>query len=293
MQTDGWSVEQCLDAYPEYREILDPILNIGIEVHRYLSPRSPSSQFARNSSIRIQNRMKHRAKPQRRRSMEKGSTRRRWYLRPAYALAGLVLVFTLLASSIGVVNASAASLPGDALYRVKLARERFALTLSMTDEGDERLLAGFAEERLNEAEALVGQNRLDDVPEALQGFDDTLSELAALTAEDGDMPPGSLEHLQNRLTKHVQVLQALIEDAPEPAREALQKALEKSSHSQEVLERVRGEGSPSENAPGQNKPDAKNGDDDGQPGNSGQDRGPKPKEENGPPPWANNDKDKD
>lgn len=292
IQSDGWSVERCLDAYPEYREVLDPILRIGIEAQRYLSPKSPSDEFAKNSRIRIQNRMKHHAAAPRPRSIGKRPMRRRWHLRSAYALATIALVFALLASGIGVVNASAASLPGDALYGVKLAREQFALTLSMTDKGDERLLAGFAEERLNEAEALVNQNRLEEIPTALQGLEDALTDLAALNDVNGDEPPGSLEHLQTRLSKHVQVLQGLIEDAPEPAREALQKALEKSSHSQEVLERVHGDGHPSDNAPGQNKLDQNKNDDEGLPGNSGENRGPKPKDEKGtgPPPWANNDK---
>ncbi|MGD2163164.1 MAG: DUF5667 domain-containing protein [Anaerolineales bacterium] len=293
MQTDGWSVEQCLDAYPQYREVLKPLLLMGTALQSHLSPAPPASQFARNSRIRIENQMRSRMSAKRRRLTPSPSRQVRWYLRPAYMLASLTLVIALLASGFGVVNASAASLPGDALYGVKLAREQLALTLSLTEEGDQDLLAEFAEERLEEAEALIEENRLEDLPTALQGFEHRMDELEGLTNENEDFEPGSLEHLQSRLENHIQVLQGVLDNAPEQAREALQNALEKSSHAREVLESVHGEGNPSENAPGQNKPDEGKHDGEGepQPGNSGQERGPKPKEEKekGPPPWANND----
>jgi CHASE3 domain sensor protein len=292
MQTDSWSVEQCLDAYPEYREVLKPLLVLGYEMQFYLSPGSPSSEFIRNSAIRIQNKLRSRIAAEQRRSTHRVNKRAKWFLRPAYVLAVLTLVISLLASGVGVVSASAASLPGDALYPIKMAREQVALSLSFSNEGDEALLTEFAEERLNEAEALIEQHRLEDLPTALAGFDSALDQLNALVNETGDQQPGSLEHLQARLDKHIEVLHQVMEKAPEQAQEALQNAIEKSSHSRDVIESVRGGGQPSDNAPGQNKPVEKDKDKDNntEDANPGQGNGPKPKEEkqNGPPPWANN-----
>jgi hypothetical protein len=293
MQTDDWSVEQCLDAYPEYREVLKPLLDLGREMQYYLSPDSPSSEYIKNSTIRIQNRMRSRTAAARRHSKRRTVSGARWYLRPAYVLAILTLVFTLLASGVGVVSASASSLPGDALYPLKRAREQLALSLSFSNEGDEALLTGFAEERLEEAEALIEQDRLEDLATALTGFESAVDQLEELVNENEDQQPGSLEHLQARLDKHIEVLQQVMEKAPEQAQEGLRNAIEKSSHSREVIESIRGGGQPNDFAPGQNKSDEKEKDKDtnpeDSPGNSGQGNGPKSKEEKekGPPPWAN------
>ena len=298
MQTDGWSVEQCLDAYPEYREVLGPLLTLGEQMHAYLAPHPPDPEFANNAGIRLQNRLGSRRKRASSNKIPSGR-QSRWFLRPAYVLASVALVITLLASGVGVVGASASSLPGDTLYGVKLAREQLALTFSLTPGGDQALLTRYAEERLEEADALLAQDRLDDLPTALEGFESAVGRLESLGDQNDELEPGSLEHLQNRLDNHIQVLQAVIEKAPEQAREALQNALEKSSHSRDVLENVRGEGHPSDNAPGQNKPEErekdkdKDAEDENGPGNSGQGQGQGPKlkdeKENGPPPWANNE----
>jgi hypothetical protein len=278
-------------------------------MHKSLLPESPRAEFRVNSRKRITNQLQASAAAKRQRQVGKANRRNRWFLRPAYALASLTLVLAMLASGIGVVNASASSLPGDTLYGVKLARERISLTLSLSAEGDHKLLTEFAEERLEEAEALIEQNRLDDLPAALEGFENRLDELERLTDANDEIQPGALEHLKARLDNHIQVLQRVMENTPEPAREALQNALEKSSHGREVLENLRGEGHPSENAPGQNKPEKDNDSEGVHPGNSGQRGRPDEGEKgppnnpgqgqkgppdnpgigsNGPPPWANN-----
>lgn len=299
MQTEGWSVEQCLDASSEYREVLEPLLSLGVEMHTCLAPESARAEFRQNARKRIMNQMRARVIARRDRRQEYTRRRSRWYLRPAYILTSLALVLALLISGFGVVQASASSLPGDALYEVKLAGEWLALTLSLSAAGDQELLAEFAEERLEEAEALIAQNRLEDVPEALEGFESRWSELEVLAEEIDELQPGSLEHLQARLDRHIQILQGVMENAPEPAREALQNALEKSSHSQDVLESVHGEGHPGENAPGQNKPETGQDHEEDQPGNSNQrgrpdQGGSGPPEKpgrggKGPPPWADKD----
>ncbi len=291
MQTEGWSVEQCLDDYAEYRQVLGPLLSLGSEMHSRLEPNPPRLDFKLNSRKRIMNRMQARKPSSRRREPVKPRRHSRWYLRPAYVLASLALVLALLVSGIGVVSASASSLPGDTLYGVKLAREELKLSLSLSVQGDQELLARFAEERLEEAEELIAQNRLDDLPAALEGFEHRLDELEMLTEENDEFQPGTLDHLQTRLDNHIQVLQGVMENAPEPAREALQNALEKSSHSREVLESVHGDGHPSENAPGQNKPEKDKDKEADLPGNSDWRGSPDlpGEKEKGPPPWAQDD----
>jgi hypothetical protein len=56
-----------------------------------------------------------------------------------------------------------------------------------------------------------------------------------------------------RLEQHRQVLERLLEQVPPQAEPAVQQAIERSSHSQEVLEALEQGESPSDLAPGQSK----------------------------------------
>ena len=80
-------------------------------------------------------------------------------LRPAYALASLAAVLVL---GLGTTTAfaSAAALPGDALYPVKRGLEAAELALSRDDAA---LTAAFADRRLAEIESLSALGRWTDI----------------------------------------------------------------------------------------------------------------------------------
>jgi len=135
IQAQGLSVEECLASYPEAAEELRALLSLASDLQQSLGPTNPRPDFVASSSTRMANRLRARAS---RRHSQKPEPRRpahRWLPRPAYALASLALVLALLGSGVGVVAASASSLPGDALYGVKRAGEQVRLALSITPEG--------------------------------------------------------------------------------------------------------------------------------------------------------------
>lgn len=75
----------------------------------------------------------------------------------------IYLVITVLIGGFFTVNASASSLPGDALYGLKLNWEQAQLALAFSDESQLELEEEFELERLSEVESLLSEGREEDV----------------------------------------------------------------------------------------------------------------------------------
>jgi hypothetical protein len=100
----------------------------------------------------------------------------RWI--PVEALVALVVVFSLLLGSTGVVAASQASLPGDTLYPVKREVESMRLAFA-GEEMARRLELRYLSRRAGEVEALLEEGR--EVPEEIVvDMTETLSEVSAV-----------------------------------------------------------------------------------------------------------------
>ena len=134
------------------------------------------------------------------------------------ALGRGVLVASVL-TAIGVTSVGAASqgsLPGDALYGVKLELEQIRMQVAPPSLRDD-LAAMALDERLDEVEQLAVAGRWDLVDAAA---DRALQAEAALMA----LAPSA-----GGAERHVQRLTALMATAPASARDGLQRALEASS----------------------------------------------------------------
>lgn len=180
----------------------------------------------------------------------------RMSLRPAYALAGLLLVFSL-AFGATAAYASEAALPGDVLYGVKRGVEDVQLVLSTTAAGDSALVEHFADRRVDEIEALTGRGRWDDAERALQAYPEVVDELVTLSQAD------AVDSQAARLSHHLEVLTRVGANTPAEAQPALLRALDRADRGRQEVERRRHEPKPSDDPPGQFQ-----GDDDS-------DRGPK------------------
>ena len=138
----GVDVSACLAYYPHYADRLRPLLQLAAEIHAIVTP-APSSaariegrrrmlaalaqKQARHPDVAMVAR--HRVAPANARLATKAAPDARFALRLAFA----VMIFIAAVTS-GTVAASAASLPGDVLYPVKLAAQQaqIALTLDPT-----------------------------------------------------------------------------------------------------------------------------------------------------------------
>lgn len=246
------TLESCLRANPEQATALEPLLRIASHSHSILAPERPDPAFVKRLHHRIVTGV---VRSHESRVNRAGRVRLRmlFNLRPAYSIVAILLVVMLLTSGIGVVGASADSLPGDSLYGVKIAAERVRLAVSLSDEGDAALLVGFAAERIEEAGRAIELGRYESLDQALTGLNSTLDEIAELDTPSDDRSAGVFAELESKLQNHLTVLYRVLDQVPENAKPAIEKAIEKSNHSQDVLDSVKKRGGPNESAPGQLK----------------------------------------
>jgi hypothetical protein len=210
-----------------------------------LEPDSASPAFVRNARIRIWNRIRANQEPSRRATPRKRSLRLTWQR----AFAGVFLALLLVFSGLGVASASA--LPGDALYNLKRGFESVQMALAFSQGQQAGLLAQFAQERVDEIDALSQLDRPDDLTQALDDYSQTMDDFLSLSTTLGDDLGDDLDEVQNAFSHNIEVLQAVQQRVPDVAQDAIQQAIERSNHGQAVLEILEQGGNPSELAPGQ------------------------------------------
>ncbi len=234
---------------------LGPLLESAVILHRDLGPKGPSAPYAQATYIRLLNRLRaeqagseagSRARERRRRG-------RGWAPRLAYALAGLVLIFAMLGASAGVVYAAGESLPGDPLYGFKRGYERARLALTSDPSARAAFLGHMASERVEEIDALLAQDRADDLLIAVTGYQSVLDEMISLTGDETALDPEALGQIEQTVARHLEVLAGVLAEAPEPARPSLERALQHSQHGLEVLRTLQEGGSPSDLGPGKDR----------------------------------------
>lgn len=256
VQAGDETVQDCVQAHPELKDVLEPLLALALRVNETLAPEKPDEQYVRNAKLRILNRVKASVKSsssesvQSRRAPRIDFRRRRW----STAIAGVVIAAMLFGSGIGLKQASASALPGDSLYPVKRAGEEIQLAFSFTSGGDMALLYDFAESRLEEAQMLSEDGRFEDLGIALEGFEEAMGMLEEI-AQAGEIGPGVLDiaKIEANHEEHIQVLERVREQVPEHARAAIDHAIGRSGHSQEVLKVIHEGGNPGDLAPGRDK----------------------------------------
>src|SRR3990172_10776530 len=129
---------------------LDPLIALAAESRSALAPAPAAGAVRARVLARVMNRV----------AVSRAAPRlgRRTILRPAYALAGLLLVLTLTFGATAAY-ASEAALPGDVLYGVKRGLENVQLLLSTTAARGPPLVEHFADRRLGGIEGPTGGGR--------------------------------------------------------------------------------------------------------------------------------------
>ncbi len=245
------TVDECLRLFPDDVKQLAPMLRLAVEAREAFAPGDPRPEYIAASHRRIKAILALR-QFQAQEPRRQVAPARRW--RPAQAIISLVLAISVLAIGTGVVQAASGALPGDPLYGIKRGIERARMVVTWSASGHAVLLAQNASERLAEVEELLETKRYDDIGVALDGFDDTLSGFSSLSDDDdGVIDPDLMAHILDRLAHHQEVLRRVRGQVPEVAKPAIDHALERSSHSMEVILLLSQGGSPSDLAPGQQR----------------------------------------
>ena len=177
------NLQDVLHRYPAERDRLIELLRLSVDLGG-LAPSTPPADPA--FRLRARNQMLSAAAKRRR--------VRRWnpfgiLPRPAarLAFAGAFAV-ALLVGGLTSAAASGNSLPGDALYPIKLGVERAQLTFTLDPAARARLHAQFAAVRLTEAQRLIAAGRVQEGVRQVAQYDTAVGQfnqaLAGTTFDD-------------------------------------------------------------------------------------------------------------
>jgi uncharacterized membrane protein YgcG len=144
------TIDSCARQYPEFKEL--STLLYAAQAVQNVRPESLSQMSKNQMRQRVLERYRAR-KP--RRTVQNTIRQAPWF-RPVAALCAIILIIFL--SGMGLVKASAATLPGDSLYPIKRAAEAVQVAVSSGDALT-NLLQDQAEVRLSEVSTLAEQNR--------------------------------------------------------------------------------------------------------------------------------------
>ena len=170
----------------------------------------------------------------------------------AFAAASVLLAFSL--GTAGVAFAAQEAMPGDTLYGVKRGIETARWSLTEDPRSQAALLSDLAAERMREIQALADAGRDALLAPTLSDYGQTLDQLQAVA--DGlseDLRAQVLAQASARVQQHEKVLERLLGQVPTQSVPDIERAIERTSHSQEVLQALQQGESPSDLAPGQDK----------------------------------------
>ena len=219
------SIEDCLKGHPSVRERLEPLLRIALEIREPPDIKA-SSGFKVKARVWLMeqihereavtrwpwSRHNHQTKPIPR-------TRRFSMVRIVVAIA-----LALVALGGGTAYAAQASLPGDALYSLKLGTEQAEMMLPGDDAARAERALSFADRRVEEISALAEKGRSEDLGLAVEKYGYALDMALARTRMAGDEGPagGNTTALVAEVTaRHFSVLDSVYDMVPDEAKEAI------------------------------------------------------------------------
>lgn len=228
IQNGAMSVDECLQAYPEYEEELAPLLNL---TQRLVEARElkASSEFRSAALERFKSRsMVSRpakaspwpavAKPVELPVARPVSASRTRQVRWSFSFSiSLVVVFCLVLLTAGVGLAAQSSLPGGVFYPVKLAIENTTLTLAGSEVRTAELHLAYAERRLVEIDQLLWKGQTSLLPSSLKDFNQHVARVASqITPANLEKPEWALlaSQFMNSAATNESYLQGLADWLP-------------------------------------------------------------------------------
>ena len=214
------SIDSVVARYPEYAEELRAQLESAMWLSTAGSALDPRPEFISASRRRLVSRIQLESRPPITVSLTWGE--RLQQLLTAQKLAPVAFVFVLMLAlfvSGTVVSASQKALPGDDLYSVKLTLEQIALATSLDEKSDAELQIQFVENRLTEVQALIVEERYEEVAETIQESTEQISKTLEIikTVEEQDrfLAADLASQLDGLLAEQKSILAVLSQNAPE------------------------------------------------------------------------------
>ena len=219
------SIEDCLDRYPSMREQLEPLLRIALEI-REPPDVKPSPSFKVKARVQLMDQIHGR----------QAVTKWPWFryndqvkpipYRRRFSMASVILVIVLTLSALGggTVYAAQDSLPGDALYPVKLGTEQVRMMLPGNDVVKAQRALSFASRRMGEMEALAEKGRVQDLDLAVEkyGYAMNMTQTRIERAGNRGLATGNITALVAEATaSHLLVLDEVWDMVPDEAKTAI------------------------------------------------------------------------
>ena len=232
------SIEDCLSRYPSLREQLEPLLRIALEI-RKTPDAKPSPAFKIKARVWLMEQIHERQAVTKRALARYNGQMKPIQYRRRFSMAGIIIaiVLALSAAGGGAVYASQGSLPGDALYQVKLGTEQVRMILPGDDVTRAELTLSFAERRMEEIVALAEAGRVQHMGLAVTKYDDAVKKVLARMelVRDENSAAGNITTLVAEATaRHLSVLDTVYDMVPDEAKPAITRARERSLKGQQT-----------------------------------------------------------
>jgi len=214
------TIDSVVARYPEYAEELRAQLNIATWLSSASSSLDPRPGFVSASRRRLVSRIQQESRPPVAVPLTWGERFQQFFSAQKLAPVAFVLVLMLgLFVSGTVVSASQKALPGDDLYSVKLTLEQLALATSLDEKSDAELQIQFVENRLTEVQALIVEERFDEVAETIQESTEQISKtleiIQTVSEENRFLAADLAAQLDGILVEQKSILAVLTQNAPE------------------------------------------------------------------------------
>ena len=213
------TIDSVVSLYPEFAEDLRPQLEIATWLTSAGSALDPRPGFVTASRHRLVSRIQQENRPPVPVPLTWGERFQQFFSAQKLAPVGFVLVLMLgLFVSGTVVTASQKAIPGDDLYAVKLTLEQIALATSLDEKSDAELQIQMVENRLTEVQALIVEERYDEVAETIQESTEQISKtleiIQIVREEDRFLAADLAAQLDGLLSEQKIILSVLTRNAP-------------------------------------------------------------------------------
>jgi hypothetical protein len=186
------SIEDCLNRYPSVREQLEPLLRIALQI-RELPDVTPSPSFKTKTRVWLMDQI-HGEQAVKKWPWSRYISQVKpipYIKRFSMSMASVILVIVVAVSALGAgtAYASQSSLPGDALYPLKLATEQAGMMLLRDDAARAERALSFVERRMGEMEVLTEEVRSQDLDLAAEKYGYALNMALSMMERAGDTGP--------------------------------------------------------------------------------------------------------
>jgi hypothetical protein len=213
------TIDSVVSLYPEFAEELRPQLEIATWLTSAGSALDPRPGFVTASRHRLVSRIQQENRPPVPVPLTWGERFQQFFSAQKLAPVGFVLVMMLgLFVSGTVVTASQKAIPGDDLYAVKLTLEQIALATSLDEKSDAELQIQMVENRLTEVQALIVEERYDEIADTIQESTEQISKtleiIQTVREEDRFLAADLAAQLDGLLSEQKIILSVLTQNAP-------------------------------------------------------------------------------